>query len=65
MKNTVVKKVLCTPNATSSIISLVVNKTFLSDHLFNEDGQVIIELLKGDKLNETVLVHSLVFPYHS
>jgi hypothetical protein len=60
----VVKKVLCTPIATSSVISLVVNKTFLFDHLFNEDGQGTIELLKGDKLIQAMLVHSLVFPYH-
>ncbi len=55
MKNMVVKEVLCTPYAMSSAISLVANKTFLSHHLFNEDGQGIVELLKGDKLNETLL----------
>ncbi len=43
---------------------LGVNKTFLSNHLFNEDGQSTIKLPKGDKLNQTLLVHSLVFPYH-
>ncbi len=61
----VVKEVLCMPNVRSSVISLVVSKTFLFHHLFNEDGQGIVKLLKGDKLNETLLKFTaLVFPYH-
>jgi hypothetical protein len=48
------KKVLCTSNATSSVISLAMSKTFLFLHLFNEDGEVPLELLKGEKLNQTM-----------
>jgi hypothetical protein len=55
MKNMVVKEILCTHDVTSSTISLVVSKIFLSHHLFNEDGQGVVELLKGHKLNETLL----------
>jgi hypothetical protein len=36
----------CTPNA----IVLVANKTFLFHHLFNEDGEGLMELLKNKKL---------------
>jgi hypothetical protein len=31
-------------------IALVVIKTFLLEHLLNEDGQGLVEVLKGDKL---------------
>jgi hypothetical protein len=54
MKNMVVEEVLCTPNATSSTISLVMIKTFLFCHIFNEDGEVLVELLKGEKLNQAM-----------
>ncbi len=40
MKIMVAKEVLCTPNSTSFVISLVVNKMFLFHRLFNEDGEV-------------------------
>jgi len=39
VKNMVAKEVLCMPNATSSTMTLVVSKTFLFCHLFNENGQ--------------------------
>jgi hypothetical protein len=44
-----------TPIATTLVIALSVNKTFLSHHLFNEDGQGLIELLKGEKLDQMLL----------
>jgi hypothetical protein len=55
MENMVAKEVLCMPNATSSTMTLLMSKTFLFRHLFNENGQSIVELLKGDKFNETLL----------
>jgi hypothetical protein len=56
MKNMVIEEVLRTPNATSSTISLVASKTLLSHHLFNEDGEVPMEFLKGEKLNQAMLM---------
>ncbi len=55
MKNMVAKEVLRMANVTSFVIALIVSKTFLSSHLFNENGQGTNELLKGDKFNETLL----------
>jgi hypothetical protein len=55
MKNMVAKKALRIPNVTSFVIALATNKTFFSPHLFNEDGQGTIELLKGDKFHEISL----------
>jgi hypothetical protein len=63
MKIMVTKEVLCTPNSISFVISLAVSKTFLSHHLFNEDGEVHVELLKGEKLNQAMLMFvPLCFP---
>ncbi len=45
---------------TSSTIALFVNKNFLSRHLFNEDGKGIVELIKGAKLNQTLLKFTLI-----
>ncbi len=47
------RKGFCMPNSTSFAISLVVNKTFLY-HLFNENGEGPIELMKGEKFNQTM-----------
>jgi hypothetical protein len=51
MKNMVANKVCCMPTTTILIIALFVNKTFFSYHLFNENGEGPIKLLKGDKLD--------------
>jgi hypothetical protein len=65
----VVDKVCCKLTATFSTIALFMSKIFLSCHLFNEDGQGPVELLKGKKLNQTLLkfaamcfpsIHSLI-----
>ncbi len=56
MKSMVAEEVLHMPNVTSSVISLAMSKTFLSHHLFNEDGEVPMELLKGEKLNQAMLM---------
>lgn len=55
IKNMVVKEVLRMPNVMSFTISLVVGKTFLSPHLFNDYGEGLIEFFKGEKLNQTML----------
>jgi hypothetical protein len=34
-----------------STIPLATSKTFLSKHLLNEDGEGLMEVLKGDKLH--------------
>jgi hypothetical protein len=63
MKNMVIEKVLCMPNATSSTISLAVSTTFLSCHFFDEDGEVPMELQKYGKLNQAMLMFfPLCFP---
>jgi hypothetical protein len=62
MENMVAKEVLHMPNAMSSTMTLVVNKTFMFCFLFNENGQGIVELLKGDKFNETLLEYVPLCP---
>jgi hypothetical protein len=42
------------PIFTSYTIALVVNKAFLYHHLFNENGEGPIQLLKGEKFNQTM-----------
>ncbi len=51
----VAKEVCCTPTTTTLAIALTTNKTFLSRHLFNKDGEGLVELLKGEKLYQTLL----------
>jgi hypothetical protein len=51
----VVEEVLCMPNAMSFTMSLVMNKTCLFRHLFNDYGERLIEFFKGEKLNQTML----------
>jgi hypothetical protein len=55
MKNMVVNEVYHTSTITSLTIALSMSKTFLSRHLFNEDGKGSMEFLKGEKLNQTLL----------
>ncbi len=55
MKNMVVDEVCCTSTFTSLVIALSTSKTFLSRHLFNEDGISLVKFLKGEKLNQTSL----------
>jgi hypothetical protein len=54
MKCMVTEEVLLMPNITSFLISLAINKTFLSHNFFNEDEEVPMELLKGEKLNQAM-----------
>lgn len=56
VKSMVAEEVLCMPNVTSSAIALVASKMFLFHHLFNEDGNVFVELLKGENFNQTMLM---------
>ncbi len=58
MKNMVANEVCCTPNATISPITLFVSKTFLSHHLFNEDGQGPMEFFNGEKLDQMLLKYT-------
>jgi hypothetical protein len=55
MNNMVAKKVCHTPIATTLAIALSTNKTFFSHHLFNEDGEGLMEVFKGEKLDQTLL----------
>jgi hypothetical protein len=43
------------PTTTFSYIVLSMNKSFLFHHLFNEDGEGLMEFLKGEKLNQMLL----------
>ncbi len=45
----------CMPIATTLAMVLSIRKTFLFHHLFNDDGQGSVELLKGEKLNQMLL----------
>ncbi len=59
----VVDEVCWMPIVTFSTIALSMNKIFLFRHLFNEDGQGLVELLKGEKLNKMLLKFALMcFP---
>ncbi len=60
MKNMVIKDVMRMPNVTSFTISLATNTTFLSSHLFNEDGEIPMELLKDGKLNQAMSMFLLL-----
>jgi hypothetical protein len=63
MKNMVVEEVCRTPIATTLVIVLTMNKTFLFCRLFNEDGEGHVELLKAEKLDQTLLKFTpLCFP---
>jgi hypothetical protein len=50
VKALVKEEVFYTLVVTMSAIVLVINKIFLSKHLLNEDGEGLVEVLKGDKL---------------
>jgi len=50
-----VEKVCRMPISTTLAITLFTSKTFLSHHLFNEDGEGPVEILKGEKLDQTLL----------
>jgi hypothetical protein len=52
IKSLVEHKVSWTPRATTSTIALVVNNLFFSKHLLNEDGEGLVEVLKGNKLHQ-------------
>jgi hypothetical protein len=51
-------------NSTSFAITLVVNKTFLYHHLFNENGEGPIELLKGEKFDQTMSKFAPLFSFN-
>jgi len=55
MKNMVVDEVCRMPTVTSSTIASSMSKSFLLRHLFNKDGKGLVELLKGEKLNQMLL----------
>jgi hypothetical protein len=50
----VTNEVFCTPIVTTLAITLSTSKTFISYHLFNEDGGPM-EFLKGEKLDQMLL----------
>jgi hypothetical protein len=59
----VIDKVYRTSTATILAITLFVSKTFLFKHLFGNNGKGHVELLKGEKLDPTLLNFSLLcFP---
>jgi len=55
MKSMVEDKVYHMPITTTLTIILSTNKTFLFCHLFNEDGKGLVEVLKGQKLDQMML----------
>jgi hypothetical protein len=60
MKNMVTNKVCHMPIITTLAIALSTNKTFFSCHLFNKDGEGLVDLLKGEKLDQTLLKYGLL-----
>jgi hypothetical protein len=52
----VANEVCCMPTTTTLVIVLSMSKKFLSHHLFNKDGKGPMELLKGEKLDQTLLM---------
>jgi hypothetical protein len=61
MKNMVADEVYYTLIITILAIALSMSKTFLSCHLFNEDGQGHVELFKGEKLDQMFLKFVLLY----
>ncbi len=49
-KRLIIKEVNHTPNAKISTISPSVSNTFLVTHLFDDSGDGLMELLKGEQL---------------
>jgi hypothetical protein len=41
-----------TPSTKTSTITMETSKTFLAEHLLNEDGEGLVEFLKVDKLHQ-------------
>jgi hypothetical protein len=59
----VVDEFYCTPPTTILTIVFSANKTFLSHDLFNKDGKGPMEILKGEELDQTLLIFApLCFP---
>jgi hypothetical protein len=54
VKSLVKEETFCTLGAIMLAIALVVGRTFISEHLLNEDGQGLVEILKGDKLHQVM-----------
>jgi hypothetical protein len=52
IKSLVEEDVLRTPMVIVSAITLATNKTFIFEHLLNEDGERPMEVLKGKKLHQ-------------
>jgi len=52
VKSSVNEEVFCTSEVIALTIALTASKTFISEHLLNEDGEGIVEILKGDKLRQ-------------
>ncbi len=61
VKSLVEHKVFCAPRATTSAIALVANNYFFSKHLLNEDGEGLIEVLKGNKLHQMMDMFIVLF----
>jgi hypothetical protein len=47
-------EVFHTPNAKNFVIDLAISKMYLVQHLFNEDGDGLVEHLKGDKFHKVM-----------
>jgi hypothetical protein len=43
-----------TPSTKTLTITMETNKTFLAEHLLNEDGEGLVEFLKVDKLHQVI-----------
>jgi len=52
VKSLVKEEVFCTPWATQLAIALVVSRSFFFEHLLNKDGEGLVEVLKGKKLQQ-------------
>ncbi len=52
VKSLVNEEVFCTSEVIVLTLALIASKTFLSEHLLNEDGEGLVEILKGDNLRQ-------------
>ncbi len=50
-----VEEICHMPISTTLAITLSISKTFLSRHLFNDDGEGHVEVLKDEKLDQALL----------
>jgi len=64
VKSLVTEEVFYTLEVIVSTLVLTASKTFLSEHLLNEDGEGLVEILKGGKLHQMMDKFIMLFSHN-